>query len=109
MWHLAQAEFYAYIYAKTNNLNKINVSLMYFSQNKKDRLKKLYNYDFDILEQKIYRYLNDYLSYQKTFLIKESLRDESLKNLSFPFQENCSFTLAEESSRGYRRILYAYP
>ena len=85
MWHLAQAEFYAYIYAKTNNLNKINVSLMYFSQNKKDRLKKLYNYDFDILEQKIYRYLNDYLSYQKTFLIKESLRDESLKNLSFPF------------------------
>lgn len=85
MWHLAQAEFYAYIYAKTNNLNKINVSLMYFSQNKKDRLKKLYNYDFDILEQKIYGYLNDYLSYQKTFLIKESLRDESLKNLSFPF------------------------
>ncbi|MDY5984265.1 MAG: ATP-dependent DNA helicase [Candidatus Onthovivens sp.] len=85
MWHLAQAEFYAYIYAKNNNLNKINVSLMYFSQNKKDRLKKLYNYDFDILEQKIYGYLNDYLSYQKTFLIKESLRDESLKNLSFPF------------------------
>ena len=85
MWHLAQAEFYAYIYAKTNNLNKINVSLMYFSQNKKDRLKKIYNYDFDILEQKIYCYLNDYLSYQKTFLIKESLRDESLKNLSFPF------------------------
>ena len=85
MWHLAQAEFYAYIYAKTNNLNKINVSLMYFSQNKKDRLKKLYNYDFDILEQKIYCYLNDYLSYQKTFFIKESLRDESLKNLSFPF------------------------
>ena len=85
MWHLAQAEFYAYIYAKNNNLNKINVSLMYFSQNKKDRLKKLYNYDFDILEQKIYCYLNDYLSYQKTFLIKESLRDESLKNLSFPF------------------------
>ena len=85
MWHLAQAEFYAYIYAKTNNLNKINISLMYFSQNKKDRLKKLYNYDFDILEQKIYCYLNDYLSYQKTFLIKESLRDESLKNLSFPF------------------------
>ena len=85
MWHLAQAEFYAYIYAKNNNLNKINVSLMYFSQNKKDRLKKLYNYDFDILEQKIYCYLNDYLSYQKTFLIKESLSDESLKNLSFPF------------------------
>ena len=85
MWHLAQAEFYAYIYAKNNNLNKINISLMYFSQNKKDRLKKIYNYDFDILEQKIYRYLNDYLSYQKTFLIKESLRDESLKNLSFPF------------------------
>ena len=85
MWHLAQAEFYAYIYAKTNNLNKINVSLMYFSQNKKDRLKKIYDYDFDILEQKIYCYLNDYLSYQKTFLIKESLRDESLKNLSFPF------------------------
>ena len=85
MWHLAQAEFYAYIYAKNNNLNKINISLMYFSQNKKDRLKKLYNYDFDILEQKIYCYLNDYLSYQKTFLIKESLRDESLKNLSFPF------------------------
>ncbi len=85
MWHLAQAEFYAYIYAKNNNLNKINVSLMYFSQNKKDRLKKLYNYDFDILEQKIYCYLNDYLSYQKTFLIKERIRDESLKNLSFPF------------------------
>ena len=85
MWHLAQAEFYAYIYAKNNNLNKINISLMYFSQNKKDRLKKIYNYDFDILEQKIYCYLNDYLSYQKTFLIKESLRDESLKNLSFPF------------------------
>ena len=85
MWHLAQAEFYAYIYAKNSNLNKINISLMYFSQNKKDRLKKLYNYDFDILEQKIYCYLNDYLSYQKTFLIKESLRDESLKNLSFPF------------------------
>ena len=85
MWHLAQAEFYAYIYAKNNNLNKINVSLMYFSQNKKDRLKKLYYYDFDILEQKIYCYLNDYLSYQKTFLIKERIRDESLKNLSFPF------------------------
>lgn len=85
MWHLAQAEFYAYIYAKNNNLNKINVSLMYFSQNKKDRLKKIYNYDFDILEQKIYCYLNDYLSYQKTFLIKERIRDESLKNLSFPF------------------------
>ncbi len=84
-WHLAQAEFYAYIYAKINNLSNVNINLMYFSQNKKDSLKKTYNYDFLTLETNVYKYLNDYISYQNTFLIKEQLKEESLKKLSFPF------------------------
>lgn len=86
-WHLAQAEIYALIYSLDYDLDEINIVLTYLSQTKKDVLKKNFYYDFDDLKQNVYEYLYEYVRYLDIFELKRVERDESLKNLNFPFKE----------------------
>lgn len=86
-WHLAQAEIYALIYCIQHNLDRININLTYLSQVKKDVLKKKFTYEYNDLYNKVYKYLEDYVGYLDVFNYKKIERDNSLKDLSFPFNE----------------------
>lgn len=85
-WHLGQAEFYAYMYAKHNSLDIINISLTYLSQTKKNTLKKYFSYSITDLENKIFGYLRSYISYKAIFERRRDLRNKSLDRLCFPYK-----------------------
>ena len=85
-WHLGQAQCYAYMFAKEQRLNNIDIRLTYIKQgDTKERLVKEFSFSFIELEQIITSYLEEYLNF---FHVLESLRmkrDESISSLDFPF------------------------
>lgn len=85
-WHIGQAECYAFLYARKNNLKKINVQLTYISQKNKSILQKTYSYDFEDLQKKIYSYLLEYLDFYKLIIKLKNERNNSLVQLNFPFE-----------------------
>lgn len=87
-WHLGQAMFYAYFFAKQQALDKIKVILTYISQNnfsKQKRITKLYTFD------EVSNYINDlmirYVNFIKKIKKLKEERNESWKNIPFPFEE----------------------
>ncbi len=86
-WHLGQAECYAYMYAKENNLQKIGIRLTYISQIKDEQSRHEKVYEFDELEKKIYGYLNEYLDFYGEEFKHEAKRNKSAVTLPFPFQK----------------------
>lgn len=84
-WHLGQAEFYAYMYAKDKDLNFISVSLTYISQIDNKQIKKYFRYSFIELENIIYDYLKKYSSFRAILIRKDNMMKDSLKSLSFPY------------------------
>lgn len=84
--HWAQAKFYAYIYSKQNQLEKIKIRLSYFnleteevkSFDKEFNIKKLEDFVFSIISE-----------YKKWVLLKSKLlkeRNQSISLLKFPFE-----------------------
>lgn len=84
-WHLGQAECYAYIYAKNNNLNKIGVRLTYISQNNDKHFFKYYYYDLASLENIINDYIERYLYFFNVIEESNLNKRKSIKSLVFPF------------------------
>ena len=84
-WHLGQAECYAYLYAKENKLNFIDVTLTYISQKTKRTMTKSFSYSFGELENKLTNYLSDYIAFLAIFEDIRNERDKSIENLEFPF------------------------
>lgn len=85
-WHLGQAKCYAYIFAKQNHLSNIGIQLTYIKQgNLKENLIERYNFSFEVLEKDIYSLLEEYISFQNTVFRLTEKRNESIKNMSFPF------------------------
>lgn len=84
--HWAQGKFYAYIYGVQNNLEEIYVRLSYFNIETEDV--KSFDKKFTILE--LEEYINEIINeYKKWVYLKSELiykRDESIKNLEFPFK-----------------------
>ena len=85
--HWAQAKCYAYFFALDNNLDKMSITLTYVSV--EDYSTKIFKRDFTFNELKDFYYhlLNEYLTFSKILAINKKKRDESIKNLNFPYKE----------------------
>ncbi|MBE6055064.1 MAG: ATP-dependent DNA helicase [Clostridium sartagoforme] len=84
--HWAQAKFYAYMYSKQNQLEKINIRLSYFNIETEEV--KSFDKEFSIenLKSFVFNIINEY---KKWVLLKSKLlqeRNESIKLLKFPFE-----------------------
>ena len=85
-WHLGQAELYGYMFCKANELEDIELRLTYISQKKhSDKLVKNYFYSYLELEQKVIGYIEEYLEFYHIIMTLQNDRDNSLKELNFPF------------------------
>ena len=87
-WHLGQAKCYAYMFAHALGLERIGVRLTYIKQGKNS--KKLidnYQYEFIELENDFYDLLNHYLEFYNIILRLNEQRNDSIKELKFPFKE----------------------
>ncbi len=85
VWHLGQAECYAYMYAKEHDVRNIKIYLTYISQSDRQETIKNYEYDFETLEEKIKGYLIQYIDFYKILEYINKACEESIKQLEFPF------------------------
>jgi DNA excision repair protein ERCC-2 len=85
--HFAQAKIYAYIYAITNDLKKINVLLTYIQVN--DLKVKQFNKSFTIkqLENYYLKTVEKYIKWEDKIRLHEETRQKSIIGLEFPFPE----------------------
>ena len=86
-WHLGQAICYAYLYLLEKNLNEVKIRLTYISQVDNDVLKKDYFFTKEELFKNIYTYFNVYFQFARILDKRVEKRNESLTDLSFPFEE----------------------
>ena len=85
-WHIGQAKCYAFMFAEERNLSKINIRLTYIRQGKeKERFNEEYCFSYIELKQFVFSLLDDYLNFYKIILRKNQERDDSIKQISFPF------------------------
>ena len=85
--HMAQAKIYAYIYANTNGLSKINILLTYIQV---DDLKvKQFDKAFTLkqLENYYLKTVNKYIEWENKIKSHEETRQKSIIGLEFPFPE----------------------
>ena len=85
-WHLGQAKCYAYMFAKEQKLNNIDIRLVYIKQGKeKDRMNDYYSCSIGELEDYVINLIEDYLSFYQIVETNAEKRNNSIKNLKFPF------------------------
>ena len=84
--HWAQAKCYAYIYAKNNDLDSINVMLTYIQLETEETLNIKKTFSFGELRDFFIGTLMEYLEFSKRIVEWKDLRDESIKKLKFPFK-----------------------
>ncbi|WP_207707694.1 ATP-dependent DNA helicase [Alkaliphilus serpentinus] len=84
--HWAQGKCYGYIYALQNNLIEMNIQLTYYHIKTEEikRYKRLYT--LIELETFFFSLLEEYFYWADTIKQWETVRDESILNLEFPFE-----------------------
>ena len=85
--HWAQAKCYAYIYCIDNNLDEIGVQITYFhiETEEKKIIKKTFT--LEELREYFYELIDKYVEWSKITFYWGEVRDSSIKNLSFPFED----------------------
>lgn len=83
--HWAQAKCYGFIYADENYLTSIKVQLTYYSFVNEDIKTFIKEFSFEELKDFFYGMLNRYLKYAKMRQNWRCVRDNSIKDLKFPF------------------------
>lgn len=87
-WHLGQAKCYAYMFMIEQKLEHIDIRLVYIRQGKeKDHLNDYYSCSFKELDEYVRGLIEDYLSFYNIVEIKTKERNESIKQLKFPFNK----------------------
>lgn len=84
-WHLGQTQFYAYMYAKQNKLERIWVRLTYIHQISKKIILREFEYSIFELEKIILDFIKDYSSFRAVILRRDNSFLESLQQMEFPF------------------------
>lgn len=84
--HWAQAKLYAYIYARNNNLEYIQVTLAYADETAKMIDKFTIDYTIRELEDFYEETINIYLNWHRSILNHKTDRDVSISKLEFPFK-----------------------
>lgn len=87
-WHLGQAKCYACLFAMEQNLETITIRLTYIRQGKeKDkRIEEHFCYVSE-LRQYVYTLIEDYLQFCNILFRHQKERNESIKELQFPFSK----------------------
>ncbi len=83
--HLAQAKCYAYIYGSQNQLKRIRVRLTYCNIDTEEIKYFHYEYEMQELEEWFLGVMNQYRKWADFQFEWNGLRQESIKNLVFPF------------------------
>ena len=86
-WHLAQAICYGYMYLKENHQNDCVIKLVYISQSSDEKKEIEFNYNFDKLYKKVKEYISNYLVFYKEIYNQKNERNNSAKNLKFPYEK----------------------
>lgn len=87
-WHLGQAKVYAYMYAKSNQLNRCGVRLTYISQiDNDDKLFFNFIFTFSELEEFVYSLCQQYLEFYQGIELHNEAKITSSSILEFPFSE----------------------
>jgi DNA excision repair protein ERCC-2 len=81
----AQAKVYAFIYAKQNNLKKIDIHLIYASRQNLETVTFQETFTKQELNIFVEELLDDYLHFQQILFTQRSNRQASISELSFPF------------------------
>lgn len=85
--HWAQAKFYAFIYAKENNIDEIYVRLSYV-QLETDEVRSFERkYNLDELREFVINIVRQYEEFSMMIYKEKEKRDTSIKALNFPFSE----------------------
>lgn len=84
--HWAQAKVYAYIYAKDHGLAEMNVQLTYMNIVSEELKKFQKHFSFQELKDFINELVTGYAPYAKLLYKHRLLRDQSIAELSFPFE-----------------------
>ena len=84
-WHLGQAKCYALMYAHEKGYTSVSIKLTYIHQVDKSTLVKTFDYLTSELEQEIENLLKEYIDFFKIIYNKKLARNESAKDLTFPF------------------------
>lgn len=83
--HLAQAKFYAYIYAKKKKLAQIAVRVTYFNLNDDSVYFYQHLFDMEELEDFVISVVRSYCDFLNFISKLQETRDQSISTLSFPF------------------------
>ncbi|MFC4557680.1 ATP-dependent DNA helicase [Virgibacillus kekensis] len=84
--HWAQAIFYAYIYAKDHELDKMTVQLTYVQIKTEQQKKFQRTMSFDELGKFVNDVAKQYAEYATALINHQENRDKSCKELAFPFK-----------------------
>ena len=85
MLHWAQAKGYAYVYAKENNLNEIDVQLTYCNVESREIKRFIKTFDINTLEKDFFYLIYEYIKWAKYINEWVTERNESIKKMKFPF------------------------
>lgn len=83
--HWAQALFYAYMYARDENLPAIGIQLTYVHKDTGETKRFRRETGFGELEEQVTHILRQYAPYAKLKQRHEETRDASIRDLAFPF------------------------
>jgi DNA excision repair protein ERCC-2 len=83
--HWGQVKCYAYIYAKEHNLSEIGTQLTYYQVDTGEIRQFQQQFNSNELESFFQDLVSGYLQWAQTLVNWELLRDESIRNLQFPF------------------------
>lgn len=110
--HLAQAKCYAYIYCHDHNLSDIGVQLTYCNLETEEIRRFRDDYSFHELEEWFGGLIHEYVKWAR-YLYRHGLhRDQSLKDLSFPYpyrdgQKELAVSVYRAAARGCRLFIQA--
>lgn len=85
--HWAQAKCYGYIYALQNNLQSITIQLTYFQIDTGEIKSFSRQFSIEELQEFITGVIDEYLVFARKILEWQIIRNESIRELNFPFQE----------------------
>lgn len=84
--HWAQAECYAYIYCRDNEIEKCDIKLIYCNIESFASKEFTKSYTFNTLREKFEKIEKEYLNFIYLLFNRHKARNISLKNMKFPFE-----------------------
>lgn len=86
-WHLGQAKCYALMYAHEKHLDHVHVNLTYINQLTEEKKVKHFTFSIEELEHDIISLIREYLDFYRFIYERTEKRNESAKQLEFPYAE----------------------